>query len=118
MATTYPEAALLAIARGAAGREQLASLYTTIRVKPWMERLADRAPLRRLRQPLQRELARRSLSDLPSDAFVTVATGAPVRTAVIALEAVVLPNESNVYVCARAPAVLLSDVSEPSPSAS
>jgi glycosyltransferase involved in cell wall biosynthesis len=76
LSTTYPEAALLAIARGAARRGQLANLYTTIRVTPWMERLADHAPLNRLRQPLRRELARRSLSELPAEALVTAATGA------------------------------------------
>jgi glycosyltransferase involved in cell wall biosynthesis len=76
VSTTYPEAALLAIARAAARRGQLANLYTTIRVTPRMETLADRIPLRRLRTHLHRELARRSLSGLPSEAQVSAATGA------------------------------------------
>jgi glycosyltransferase involved in cell wall biosynthesis len=73
ISTTYPESALLAIARAAQRRGHLIQLFTTIASKPWMEMLAKHTPLGQLRQPLQRELVRRSFSDLPAQSLVTVA---------------------------------------------
>jgi glycosyltransferase involved in cell wall biosynthesis len=74
VATTYPEPAIVAIARHAAARGELVRFYTTLRSAPWMAFLARWAPAPGLRAPIRRELVRRSLSGLPGDALVTIST--------------------------------------------
>ena len=71
--TTYPEPAIVAVAKAAARRGRLVRLYTTLRSAPWMATLARRTPVASVREPLRRELVRRSLPGVPPDAVVTVA---------------------------------------------
>jgi glycosyltransferase involved in cell wall biosynthesis len=74
IATTYPEPAIVAIAHLAATRRELVRFYTTLRPAPWMAFLARWAPTPGLRDPMRRELVRRSLSGLPGDALMAIST--------------------------------------------
>jgi glycosyltransferase involved in cell wall biosynthesis len=65
VATTYPEGAILAVARVAADRGSLNKVYTTLRTSAWMKFLSKHGPTPKLRRGLERELKRRSLTGIP-----------------------------------------------------
>ena len=72
---TYPEPALLAIARSAAATGRLDRLYTTLVGGPGTETWARRLPVPSLRASLGRELDRRRLDGIPRETVVTLARG-------------------------------------------
>ncbi len=65
VATTYPEAAVLAIAEAAAREGRLDNLYTTVTTSDRTLRLVRRLPAEPIRRRIQAELNRRSLSGIP-----------------------------------------------------
>ena len=73
VATTYPEAAILAIARVAADEGRLAMIYTTLRPSGWMRLLSRHGPTYKLRRGAERELKRRYLSGIPLKHIATEA---------------------------------------------
>jgi glycosyltransferase involved in cell wall biosynthesis len=72
---TYPESALLAIARSAAAAGRLGRFYTTLVGRPGIEAWAGRLPLAPVRAALGRELDRRRLDGIPRERVVTLAKG-------------------------------------------
>ncbi len=72
---TYPETALLAIARSAVSAGRLDRLYTTLVTRPGTETWARRLPVASVRGALNRELDRRRLDGIPHDRIVTLARG-------------------------------------------
>jgi glycosyltransferase involved in cell wall biosynthesis len=73
VATTYPEGAILALARAAANQGSLSKLYTTLNSSAWMSFLSKHGPTPKLRRGLERELKRRSLTGIPQQCIETKA---------------------------------------------
>jgi glycosyltransferase involved in cell wall biosynthesis/lipopolysaccharide/colanic/teichoic acid biosynthesis glycosyltransferase len=73
VATTYPEGAILAVARAAASQGSLSKLYTTLSSSAWMSFLSKHGPTPKLRRGLERELKRRSLAGIPRECVETKA---------------------------------------------
>ena len=71
VATTYPEGAILAVARVAAGRGRLNTIFTTLKSSAWMKFLSKHGPTPRLRRGVEREMKRRSLTGIPLNRIQT-----------------------------------------------